>query len=109
MIIVWISLGVFVLSLIYLGFFTFKTFKDSKPAIDNVTGTVARLQAEADQIKSETDHLTEVQQGITKDVQYKKEAVQYTVDAAKKTPEPFKDIWLTIKGEKWKVKSRQNG
>ena len=109
MIIVWISLAVFVLSLIYLGVYAFKTFKNSKPAIENVTGTVARLQAEADQIKSETDHLTEVQQGITKDVQYKKESVQYTVDAAKQTPKPFKEIWLTIKGEKWKVRSRQNG
>ncbi|MFP3510903.1 hypothetical protein SB775_14815 [Peribacillus sp. SIMBA_075] len=48
------------------------------------------------------------QQEITEDVQYKKEAVQYTVDAAKKTPEPFKNIWFTIKGDKWKLRNKSD-
>lgn len=109
MIIVYISLALFIGSIIYLAFFAFKTFKDSKPTIDNVTETVTRIQAKTDQIKSETDHLAETQQDITEDVQYKKEAVQYTVNAAKQTPEPFKNIWHTIKGEKRTFTSRRNG
>ncbi|MFJ7676618.1 DUF948 domain-containing protein [Peribacillus sp. NPDC097206] len=109
MIIVYISLALFIGSIIYLAFFAFKTFKDSKPTIDNVNETVARMQAKTDQIKSETDHLAETQQEITEDVQYKKEAVQYTVDAAKQTPQPFKNIWHTIKGEKRTMTSRRNG
>lgn len=106
MVIVYISLALFIGSIIYLAFFAFKTFKDSKPTIDNVTETVTRIQAKTEQIKSETDQLAMTQQGITEDVQYKKEAVQYTVDAAKQTPEPFKNIWFSIKGDKWKLRNR---
>ncbi|MDM5210337.1 DUF948 domain-containing protein [Peribacillus sp. NJ4] len=106
MVIVYISLALFIGSIIYLAFFAFKTFKDSKPTIDNVTETVTRIQAKTEQIKSNTDQLAMTQQGITEDVQYKKEAVQYTVDAAKQTPEPFKNIWFSIKGDKWKLRNR---
>ncbi|KON67051.1 hypothetical protein AKG34_24055 [Peribacillus butanolivorans] len=109
MLIVYISLALFIGAIFYLVFFALKTYKDTKPAIENVTETVARIQAKTDQIKSETDQLALRQQEITEDVQYKKEAVQYTVDAAKQMPEPFKNIWLTIKGEKWNLRSRRNG
>ncbi|WHY56464.1 DUF948 domain-containing protein [Peribacillus simplex] len=108
MIIVYISLALFIGSIIYLAFFAFKTFKDSKPTIDNVTETVTRIQAKTDQIKSETDQLAMTQQEISEDVQYKKEAVQYTVDAAKEIPEPFKNIWFSIKGDKWKHRNRSD-
>ncbi|MGE7761705.1 DUF948 domain-containing protein [Peribacillus sp. NPDC097895] len=108
MIIVYISLALFIGSIIYLAFFAFKTFKESKPTIENVTETVTRIQAKTNQIKSETDQLAMTQHGITEDVQYKKEAVQYTVDAAKQTPEPFKHIWFSIKGDKLKLRNRSD-
>ncbi|MEY8734949.1 DUF948 domain-containing protein [Peribacillus frigoritolerans] len=108
MIIVYISLALFIGSIIYLALFAFKTFKDSKPTIENVTQTVTRIQAKTDQIKSETDQLAMTQQGITEDVEYKKEAVQYTVKAAKEIPEPFKNIWFSIKGDKWKLRNRSD-
>ncbi|MES1040344.1 MULTISPECIES: DUF948 domain-containing protein [Peribacillus] len=108
MIIVYISLALFIGSIIYLAFFAFKTFKGSKPTIENVTETVTRIQAKTDQIKSETDQLAMTQQEITEDVQYKKESVQYTVDAAKEIPEPFKNIWFSIKGDKWKLRNRSD-
>jgi uncharacterized protein YoxC len=107
-IIVYISLALFIGSIIYLAFCAFKTFKDSKPTIENVTETVTRIQAKTDQIKSETDQLAMTQQEITEDVQYKKEAVQYTVDVAKEIPEPFKNIWFSIKGDKWKLRNRSD-
>lgn len=73
-----------------------------------MTETVSRIQAKTDQIKSETDQLAMTQQEITEDVQYKKVAVQYTIGAAKKTPEPFKNIWFTIKGDKWKLRNKSD-
>ncbi|MFJ7510542.1 DUF948 domain-containing protein [Peribacillus simplex] len=108
MVIVYISLALFIGSIIYLAFFAFKTFKDSKPTIDNVKETVTRIQAKTDQIKSETDQLAMTQHEITEDVQYKKEAVQYTVDSAKEMPEPFKNIWFSIIGDKWKLRNRSD-
>ncbi|MGE7183828.1 DUF948 domain-containing protein [Peribacillus sp. NPDC006672] len=108
MVIVYISLALFIGSIIYFAFFAFKTFKESKPTIESVAETVSRIQAKTDQIKSETDQLAMTQLEITEDVQYKKEAVLYTVDAAKKTPEPFKNIWFSIKGDKWKLRNKSD-
>ncbi|WP_110928558.1 DUF948 domain-containing protein [Bacillus massiliglaciei] len=107
MIIVYASLAVIVGSLLYLGFIGFKTYKETKPSIDSAKETVQRMQAKAEQITDETDQLTKNQQEITEDIQVKKEKVQITIDAAKNAPKGFKDIWLAVKGEKYKKKIRR--
>lgn len=90
MIIVYISLALFIGSIIYLAFFAFKTFKDSKPTIENVTETVTRIQAKTDQIKSETDQLAMTQQEINEDVQYKKRPYNIRLMRLKKSLNPLK-------------------
>lgn len=89
MIIVYISLALFIGSIIYLAFFAFKTFKDSKPTIENVTQTVTRIQAKTDQIKSETDQLAMTQQEITEDVEYKKRLSNIRLRRLKKYLNPL--------------------
>lgn len=90
MIIVYISLALFIGSIIYLAFFAFKTFKDTKPTIENVNQTVTRIQAKTDQIKSETDQLAMTQQEITEDVEYKKRLSNIRLRRLKKYLNPLR-------------------
>ncbi|OCA81556.1 hypothetical protein A8F94_22050 [Bacillus sp. FJAT-27225] len=83
--IVYISIAIFVGAIGFLGYSAFKTLKASKPAIDQLNETVARLQRKVDTIKVETTQLTENQQEIMEDIDYKKEAIQYTTEAGKQT------------------------
>ncbi|CAH0344705.1 DUF948 domain-containing protein [Bacillus sp. CECT 9360] len=100
MIIVYLSIALIAGSLIYLAFYAVKTFKDTKPVMNRITKTTAMIQAKTDQIKSETDKLTMTQQEITADVQYKKDTVQGTIQAIKFAPTPFKELWMTVMGNK---------
>ncbi|WP_051348537.1 DUF948 domain-containing protein [Peribacillus kribbensis] len=108
MIIVYISLAVIVLSLVYLGVYAFKTFKAVKPAIDNMSNTAARLQQKTDTIKVETNQLTEHQQQLMTDIQVKKEAVNLTIQSAKDTPKPLIQLWKRLKPETSKESKRQS-
>ncbi|WP_316568711.1 DUF948 domain-containing protein [Neobacillus sp. YIM B06451] len=90
--IIYLSIGAIILSLAYLGFVAFKTFKESKPAINRLNETIARVQQKADTLKVESDQLTKSQQEIVSDIDYKKEAVSYTTDAAKDTLATFKKL-----------------
>jgi uncharacterized protein YoxC len=100
MIIVYASIILVAGSLIYLAISAVKTYKDTKPALASLSETAGRMQAKTQLIKTETDKLTETQQEIAEDMEYKKEVVQYTMDSAKASPESFKQIWKAVKGKK---------
>lgn len=93
LIIVYISLAIFAGALIYLGISAFKIYKDSKPAIQNLTETAARLQKQTENIKIQTTELTAHQKEIQQDIQAKKEKVNHVVVQAKQTPKLFKKLW----------------
>ncbi|MBM7693614.1 uncharacterized protein YoxC [Peribacillus deserti] len=97
MVIVYISLAVILLSLVFLGVYAFKTFKSVKPAINSLSETAARLQQKTDTIKVESTQLTENQQQIMTDIQVKKEAVTLTIENAKQTPKPIIQLWKKFK------------
>lgn len=90
--IVYLSIAAIIVSLAYLGFIAFKTFKATKPAINRLNETVARVQQKADTLKVESDALTKSQQEIMADIDYKKEAVSFTTDAAKDTLATIKKL-----------------
>jgi uncharacterized protein YoxC len=93
MIIVWISIAVIVGSLLYLGISSFRTFKEAKPTINEIQATVTRIQQQTDSIKHETERLTERQQAIMNDVEYKKSAINYPVNQAKMVIPSAKRLW----------------
>ncbi|WP_171016708.1 DUF948 domain-containing protein [Pseudalkalibacillus caeni] len=97
MIIVYISIGIVVAALLYLGFSAYNTFKSAKPALNELSETAAKFQKKTEAITEETNRLSKNQQQIKSDIKYKKQAVKYTVDAVKQTPEPFKELWQDIK------------
>ncbi|WP_210363982.1 DUF948 domain-containing protein [Bacillus sp. REN3] len=90
MIIVYISLAVIAASLVYLGFTLFKTFKETKPAIEKMQESATRVQAKTNAIKQETDRLTTNQQQLLSDFEEKKTAVNTLVFSVKQTPAIFK-------------------
>ncbi|CEG27009.1 DUF948 domain-containing protein [Bacillus sp. B-jedd] len=91
--IVYLSIVAIIVSLGYLGFSAFKTFKEAKPAINRLNETVARVQQKADTLKVESAALSESQQDLIEDINYKKQAVTFTVNAAKRTASSFKKLW----------------
>ena len=93
MIIVWISIIIIVGSLVYLGISTFQTFKDTKPTITEIQATITRLQQQTDSVKVETNRLTETQQAIMSDIEYKKNAVNYPINQAKRILPSAKKLW----------------
>lgn len=102
MIIVYISITLVICALIYLGVSAFKTFQGAKPALQDLQETANRIQKQTEGIQTETTKLTETQQKIMSDVEYKKHTVQSTIDIAKETPE-------TIKGFKKFLPSKKDG
>ncbi|WP_043932735.1 DUF948 domain-containing protein [Bacillus sp. EB01] len=92
MFIVYVSIAIFLAAICYLGFSAFKTLKASKPAINQLNETIARIQRKVDTIRVETTYLTESQQEIKEDIDYKKEAIQFTTDAGKRTLNTFKKL-----------------
>lgn len=95
MIMVYASLAVIVASLLFLGIFAYKVYKDAKPSIERLNAVNTVIQLKADQIKSGLDELTSTQKEIQKDIAYKKQAFNETISAVKETPEKIKK-WRNI-------------
>ena len=93
MIIVWISVGLIVASLVFLGIFAVKTMKESKPVMTKMNATITRIQQQTDTNKMQTDHLSATQAKITEDIEYKKQAVNYPVNEAKQIVPRLKTLW----------------
>ncbi|GLB58744.1 DUF948 domain-containing protein [Cytobacillus sp. NCCP-133] len=90
MIIIYVSLALFAASLIFLGIYAIKVYKDAKPAIERLTAVSTVMQLKADQLKSGMDELKTTQQEIKKDIEYKKQTVNLTISAFKDTPKKIK-------------------
>ncbi|WP_180954099.1 DUF948 domain-containing protein [Bacillus sp. M6-12] len=107
MIIVYLSILIVVGSLVYLAISAVKTFKATKPILQDVTDTTARIQAKTDSIMQEKDRLLQNQQQITEDIQQKKDVVMGAVEKAKETPKPLKQFWKEAKRKPATAGSRQ--
>lgn len=93
MYIVYASLILIAASLIFLGIYAFKTYKDAKPAIEKLNAISTVMQLKADRLKSGVDELTSTQQEIQKDIDYKKQTFNNTISAVKETPKKIKKWW----------------
>ncbi|MGA9289497.1 MAG: DUF948 domain-containing protein [Anaerobacillus sp.] len=97
MVIVYISIAIVVLSLIYLGYIAVQNSKETKKSLNNLSETAARFQEKVDKINNETTQLTETTTSISASIQTKKESVEGVIKEAKASPEPFKKLLSSIK------------
>jgi uncharacterized protein YoxC len=97
MVIVYISIAIVVLSIIYLGYIAVKNMKETKKSLTALSETAARFQEKVDQINDETTKLTTTTASISEGIQTKKETVQGVIQTAKSSPEPFKKLVSSIK------------
>ena len=86
MIIVYISIAIVVLSLIYLGYIAVQNSKETKKSLNNLSETAARFQEKVDKINNETTQLTETTSSISASIQTKKESVEGVIKEAKASP-----------------------
>lgn len=93
MFIVYLSIALIVASLVFLGWYAYKTFKETKPAINEVNHTIVRVQQKTNSIKAETTVLTQNQQELMADIEYKKQAVTSTINEAKQTAASVKHLF----------------
>ncbi|EDL62912.1 DUF948 domain-containing protein [Bacillus sp. SG-1] len=93
MIIVYLSIALFVLSIAYLGYEGFKFMKKTKPTLDHLNKTVGSIQQRTQLLQEETNELSTNSQELKEDIDEKKDNIQYTVGEVKQLPKPVKKIW----------------
>ncbi|AXC53121.1 DUF948 domain-containing protein [Bacillus subtilis] len=93
MIIVYISLAVLAVSIIFLGVNVIKNKKKMDPALKELSSVTQAMQKQIEGLKTETDLLTQKQKKIQQDVQMKKSAFQQTAAEVKEVPKAVKEVW----------------
>ncbi|HEU5138763.1 MAG TPA: DUF948 domain-containing protein [Bacillales bacterium] len=93
MIIVYLSITLAIVALIYLGISAFRTFKGIQPAMQSMSSTAADLQEKMEGIKKETDQLKRKTGGFQQDIQENKQAVLDVIDNVKWSGEEIKSLW----------------
>ncbi|PLV32342.1 hypothetical protein BSP4_33200 [Bacillus subtilis subsp. subtilis] len=84
MIIVYISLAVLAVSIIFLGVNVIQNKKKMDPALKELSSVTQAMQKQIEGLKTETELLTQKQKKIQQDVQIKKYAFQQTAAEVKK-------------------------
>lgn len=93
MVIVYLSIALAVLALIYLGVSAFRTFKAIQPTMKSMSDTAAKLQNKIEGIKKETNHLKEKGDEFRHDFKEKKRIIQDTMTNIKWSGEEMKSLW----------------
>ncbi|UUH72321.1 DUF948 domain-containing protein [Bacillus subtilis] len=93
MVIVYISLAVLAISIIFLGFNVIQNKKKIDPALKELTSVTQAMQKQIEGLKTEAELLTQKQKKIQQDVQMKKYAFQQTAAEVKEVPQAVKEVW----------------
>ena len=93
MVIVYISLAVLAISIIFLGFNVIQNKKKIDPALKELTSVTQAMQKQIEGLKTEAELLTQKQKKIQQDVQMKKSAFQQTAAEVKEVPQAVKEVW----------------
>ncbi|AJO58472.1 DUF948 domain-containing protein [Bacillus subtilis] len=93
MIIVYISLAVLAVSIIFLGVNVIQNKKKMDPALKELSSVTQAMQKQIEGLKTETELLTQKQKKIQQDVQIKKYMFQQTAAEVKKVPKAVKEVW----------------
>ncbi|TYS11585.1 DUF948 domain-containing protein [Bacillus subtilis] len=93
MVIVYISLAVLAISIIFLGINVIQNKKKIDPALKELTSVTHAMQRQVKGLKTEAQLLTQKQKRIQQDVQMKKNTFQQTAAAVKEVPQAVKEVW----------------
>lgn len=93
MFIVYISLAVLAVSIIFLGVTVIQNKKKMDTALKELSSVTQAMQKQIEGLKTETDLLTQKQKKIQQDVQMKKSAFQQTAAEVKEVPKAVKEVW----------------
>ncbi|MGG5776119.1 DUF948 domain-containing protein [Bacillus subtilis] len=93
MIIVYISLAVLAVSIIFLGVTVIQNKKKMDPALKELSSVTQAMQKQIEGLKTETELLTQKQKKIQQEVQMKKSAFQQTAAEVKEVPKAIKEVW----------------
>ncbi|WP_339176624.1 DUF948 domain-containing protein [Bacillus sp. PS93] len=93
MIIVYISLAVLAVSIIFLGVTVIQNKKKMDPALKELSSVTQAMQKQIEGLKTETELLTQKQKKLQQDVQMKKSAFQQTAAEVKEIPKAVKEVW----------------
>lgn len=89
MVIVYISIAVIAISIIYLGINVIQNKKKIDPAMKELTAVTQSMQKQVEMVKTEAQQLSQKQKMIQYDVEMKKTALQQTAAEVKK---PLKQL-----------------
>ncbi|RPK14638.1 DUF948 domain-containing protein [Priestia endophytica] len=92
-IILYASIALLVVSIIYLGYTAIKAMKNIKPKVNELNATAERVNERMNGIKTETAVLNDTKDKISEDIQYKKESVNKIIGGAKETLTLLKRVW----------------
>ncbi|MBD1379479.1 DUF948 domain-containing protein [Metabacillus arenae] len=107
MLIIYFSIGLIAISLIFLGIQAFKIFKQTKPIVDNMSRAAARIQEKTEKIKAQTNKLSHTQQEIMEDIDFKKQAINLPISEAKQTPALVRKV-VAVKHDAFVERKRIN-
>ncbi|KAF1680022.1 DUF948 domain-containing protein [Bacillus sp. SKDU12] len=93
MVIVYISIAVLAVSVIFLGINVLQNKKKFDPALKEITSVTQAMQKQVDALKMEADLLTQKQKRIQQDVQMKKNVIKQTAVEVKEVPQAVKEAW----------------
>ena len=93
MVIVYLSIALAVVALIYLGVSAFRTFKAIQPTMKAMSDTAAKLRKKIEGMKKETDHLKDKADKFQHDFKEKKRIIQDTMTNIKWSGEEMKSLW----------------
>lgn len=93
MIIVYLSIALAVLALMYLALSAFQTLKAIRPTMKQMSDTAAGLRKKMEGIKKETDHLKKKADVFQHDFKEKKLVIDDTITNIKWSGEEMKSLW----------------
>ncbi|PAY14384.1 DUF948 domain-containing protein [Bacillus sp. 7705b] len=93
MVIVYISIAVIAISIIYLGINVIQNKKKIDPAMKELTAVTQSMQKQVEMVKTEAQQLSQKQKMIQYDVEMKKTALQQTAAEVKEAPQAAKEVW----------------
>lgn len=100
MMIVYISLALALLALIYLAVSAWRTFKALKPSLKSLSKTTADLQTKMEGITKETAQMQQHAANIQHDVQTRKQTIQDVILNVKWSFADLKTLWHVDNVEK---------
>jgi uncharacterized protein YoxC len=98
--IIYVSITLFVVGIIYLVVSLINTLKKVRPIINDMNLRVARMQTNVDKVITQTKILQAIQSRIQNDINFKSETIKNTVENVKNTPKHFKTMIQSLVGQK---------